>query len=220
MQAAGSSETSALVSPPCVTAGNFTASLIRLRGMRGRPVQRLMTQFQGISDSTCVTHAAVWLARYCAGILYLGGRPHSCRQMYAVRSTATRPHLSWCSQWQPWNSHHFCGLASSKFVCFEWVCSEAHHLAESITGYVCDVESNRSTYYSVKRCPSHWRPYRRGDRGSYVMAKWEEITGDWRSYMISWSPRKIILRWSKQRGSYGRDLCHVRQRRVMHTGFW
>ena len=68
--------------------------LIQLRGMRDRPVQRLMTQFQGISDGMCVTHAAVWLARYCAGILYLGGRPHSCRQMYAVRSMATRPHLS------------------------------------------------------------------------------------------------------------------------------
>jgi len=44
-QAAGSSETSALVSPPCVTASNFTAPLIQLRGMRDRPVQPLMPQF-------------------------------------------------------------------------------------------------------------------------------------------------------------------------------
>jgi hypothetical protein len=60
MQAAGFSETSALTSPPCVTANKVRLlHLTAPPGMMNRPVQRLRTQFQGISDRTCVPHAAV-----------------------------------------------------------------------------------------------------------------------------------------------------------------
>lgn len=160
--AAGFSETSALVSPPSVTANTVRPVTSQphhfIRLMDNDQASSVMTQFQGISDSTCVTHGAVWQACYCAGIVYLGGRPHSCWQMYAVRSTATRPHLSGLANGSA-GTH--IPLWTTKFQ----IRVLRDHLTGSRPDYVCNVGPNRPCYYSVNRSPSHWGPYgRKGEK--------------------------------------------------------